>query len=95
MQIKNLVQHWLMTGRFDDQIGQMAPETVDFSYELTLADNSDALLNHLDTVMTYGTLSNNTREAIRQVIENETNPVAKVKKAVYLMATSPDYAIAL
>ena len=95
IEIKNLVQHWLMTGRFDDQIGQMAPETVDFSYELTLADNSDALLDHLDTVMTYGTLSNNTREAIRQVIENETNPIAKVKKAVYLMATSPDYAIAL
>ena len=95
IEIKNLVQHWLMTGRFDERLGQLAPETVDFTYELSLADNSDALLDHLDTVMTYGTLSSNTRDVIRQVIENETTPIAKVKKAVYLVATSPDHAIAL
>ena len=95
IEIKNLVQRWLMTGRFDNQIGQLAPENVDFQYELSIADNSDALLDHLDTVMTYGTLSSNTREAIRQVIENESVPLNKVKKAVYLVAISPDYAVAL
>lgn len=95
IEIKNLVQRWLMTGRFDNQIGQLAPENVDFQYELSIADNSDALLDHLDTVMTYGTLSSNTREAIRQVIENESVPIRKVKKAVYLVAISPDYSVAL
>ncbi len=95
IEIKNLVQRWLMTGRFDNQIGQLAPENVHFQYELSIADNSDALLDHLDTVMTYGTLSSNTREAIRQVIENESVPLSKVKKAVYLVAISPDHAVAL
>lgn len=95
IEIKNLIQQWLVTGRFDESLGQLESESVDFNYEVSLANNSDALIDHLDTLMTYGMLSSNTKDAIRKVIENETNPMAKVKKAIYLVAISPDYAVAL
>ena len=95
IEIKNLVQKWLMTGRFDEPVGLLQPETLDFAYQLSLAEQPEVLINHLDTVMTYGTLSSNTKDVIRQVLENENNTMARVKKAIYLIATSPDYAIAL
>ena len=83
------------TGRFDEGVGELPFETVSFEHQLALADNPDALLDHLDTVMTYGTLTDNTRAAIRTVIMNEADMMMRVKKAVYLMAISPDYAAAI
>ena len=95
IEIKNLIQFWLETGRFDDPVGFIPPETVSFSEEIALAEDTEALLDRLDTLMTYGTLSSNTKDVIRKAIENETELEFKVKKAVYLMAVSPDFAVAL
>ena len=95
IEIKNLVDMWVDTGLVGERVGYLAPVTVSFERELALASDADALLQHLDVVMTYGTLSANTRNAIKTVIENEPELIDKVKKAVYLMAISPDFAVAL
>ena len=56
IEIKNLVSQWVDTGRIEERNGRLAGETVSFEYEIALANNADALLDHLDTVLTYGTL---------------------------------------
>ena len=95
IEIKNLVDRWLQTGRFDERVGQLAIETVSFERELSLAADPDALIAHLNTIMTYGRLSQSTIDAIRPVIESEQEPLTRVKKAVYLIAISPDFAVSL
>ena len=64
VEIKNLVDMWVQTGRIDEPVGQLANEVVSFDAEIALASDADTLLDRLDTVMTYGTLSTNTRNAI-------------------------------
>ena len=95
VEIKNLVDFWLENGRFEDRVGALPGDVVTFEAELALAQDVDALLDRLDTLMTYGTLSANSRAAIKAVLEEETDTTERVKKAVYLMAISPDFAIAI
>jgi len=95
MEIKNLVDFWLESGRFEESAGLLPVESVSFAAEVALADNPDALLDRLDTVMTLGTLTPETRSAIKTVLENEPDRTERVKKAIYLIAVSPDYAVAL
>lgn len=95
MEIKNLVDFWLESGRFEESTGLLPVESVSFAAEVALADNPDVLLDRLDTVMTLGTLTPETRSAIKTVLENEPDSTERVKKAIYLIAISPDYAVAL
>ncbi|MEM9776616.1 MAG: DUF1800 family protein, partial [Chloroflexota bacterium] len=73
----------------------------DWSTELTLAANDvDGLIDHLDLLLTYGTLSAGMRGVIKTALEGMANswqnePVEIVKLAVYLFVVSPDYAITL
>ncbi|MEM8858075.1 MAG: hypothetical protein AAGD96_07130, partial [Chloroflexota bacterium] len=60
----------------------------------------DALIDHLDLLLTYGTLSPGMRGVIKTALQgmtdswqNEPNDI--VKMAVYLFMVSPDYAITL
>jgi uncharacterized protein (DUF1800 family) len=67
------------------------------------AKNYDALLNHLDTLLTGGHLSSATKTAIKNYLisredtnDDEGNPLAAEKLARYaigLVMTSPDYAL--
>ena len=95
IEIKNLVQLWVEDGRLEEPQGAIPTEIVNFEAEVALADDPDALLDRLDTVLTYGTLSENTRTAIKTVLENEPEAAERVKKAVLLIAISPDYAVAI
>ena len=95
VEIKNLIDSWLEAGRFEEQTGYLPNDEVNFTTELALADDTEALLTHLDTVMTYGTLSENTRSVVRKAINNETEALEKVRIAVYLIAVSPDFAVAI
>ena len=95
IEVKNLVDLWVDSGRLEERIGALAPEVVSFEKEIALAADPDALLNRLDTLLTYGTLSDNTRAVIKGVIEQEPDLSMRVKKAVYLLAVSPDYAVAI
>ncbi len=69
----------------------------DFSDEVALATNIDALLDRLDLILTYGTLTDETREAVKNAVAeiDADDPWERVYRAIYLIATSPDYAIAI
>ncbi|MFK8041645.1 DUF1800 family protein [Congregibacter sp.] len=60
---------------------------------LPLADDVDALITRLDTVFTYGTLSADTRNAVRELIELLEEPELRIRIAAYLVLISPDYAV--
>ncbi|EAQ96944.1 DUF1800 domain-containing protein [Congregibacter litoralis] len=60
---------------------------------LPLADDVEALLTRLDTVFTYGTLSDDTRSAIRDLVTLLDDPELRVRVAAYLLLISPDYAV--
>ncbi len=76
-------------------------QVVEFKYnftpELALADNPDALIDHLDLLLTYGELGTNTKAIIKQGIEQFESTdsdylLKRVQTAVYLFAISPDAA---
>ncbi|WOJ95337.1 DUF1800 domain-containing protein [Congregibacter brevis] len=60
---------------------------------LPLADDVDALTTQLDTVFTYGTLSADTLNAVRDLIELVEEPELRVRIGAYLVLISPDYAV--
>lgn len=67
----------------------------DFSEEVAVAGDVDALLDHLDIVMTYGTLSQGTREALTPLLTPLlADPEFLVRIAVGLMMLTPDYVVA-
>ena len=84
----------------DKQKNSLIPN---YSTERALAGNPDALLDHLDLVLTSGSLSNETRANIKQAIQaipmtNGNNssldgPGTRVGMAVLMIMTSPDYIV--
>lgn len=75
-----------------------APEIAlafDFADEIAVADDLDALLDRLDLLLTYGTLSDETRGAVRDVLEDPTltDPELRVRVAIHLILMSPDHAV--
>ncbi|MFP4518283.1 MAG: DUF1800 family protein [Oceanicaulis sp.] len=73
----------------------------DYSGELALSDDPEALLDRLDLVLTHGALSDRTRADILAMLESQTElrgdgPEARldrVQLAVMLVMTSPDYLV--
>ena len=68
---------------------------LDFTPQLALAGNADALLRHLDELLTYGRLRPEQHRILREAIERipATDPIGRVEMAVYLIATSPEFCI--
>lgn len=65
----------------------------DFDEFVDLADDVDALIDRLDIVLTYGTLSDDTRSAIHSVISDVNDLQFRTQIAIYLFLISPDYAV--
>ncbi len=95
VEVKNVVQLFLETGRIEERAGLLPSETVSFESELAIAQDVGELVSRLDTLMTYGTLTSNTREAVISAIQNLEDPLDRVRMAIYLIAISPDYAVAI
>jgi hypothetical protein len=68
---------------------------LDLNTEIALAANAGALVNHLDVVLTYGTLTTTTRDAVVTAVSELQDPLERVYRAIYLISISPDFAIAL
>ena len=68
------------------------PMALDLSDEQALVDDPDALLDRLDLLLTYGTMSNPTRDSIRTALE-ATPPATRLAMALNLVLSSPDYAV--
>ena len=90
----------------DAQYGNASQKTSfipDYSGELPLASNPDALIDRLDLELTAGAMSTETRNNIKQVLAtipltNETDPNydgpgLRVSMAIVLTMTSPDYIV--
>ena len=70
----------------------------DYSAEAALADDVDALLAHLDSKLTHGTLTATTRERIVQIVtlldaSSEEGRQLRARVASVLIMTSPDYIV--
>lgn len=60
---------------------------------LPLGETPEALMDQLDLVFTYGTLSDSTRIAILNLIEGFDDAELRVRVAAYLLLISADYAV--
>ena len=67
--------------------------TLDLSGYVVLADDVDALIERLDVLLTYGTLSAQTRDVIRSVLLEIEDNNFRARTAIYLFLISPDYAV--
>jgi uncharacterized protein (DUF1800 family) len=68
---------------------------LDFQTEVELADNVPALMDRLNLILCGGQMSAKTREIISDKVDDMpvAEPWARVRVAVYLIATSPDGAV--
>lgn len=62
---------------------------------IEVAADVDGLLDRMDTVFTYGTLSDATRAAIRNLLVQIPDDEQRVRTAAYVLLISPDYAVEL
>ena len=60
---------------------------------LTHSEDTEALINHLDIILTNGMLKDDTRQIITTIVDPMTDPYEKVKLTIYLMVISADYTI--
>ncbi len=73
----------------------------DYDDEIALADDHEALLDHLDLILTHNTLSDGTRALVLEQLdadrdEGEDTPAEirdRVQMAILLIMTSPDYLV--
>jgi hypothetical protein len=66
--------------------GEYRTASLDFSDELLLADDPEALLDRVDLLLTGGRLTPESRAAILPAIEAETTDLWRVKVAIYLVS---------
>ncbi|MEM6793102.1 MAG: DUF1800 family protein [Acidobacteriota bacterium] len=71
------------------------PVPLDLSVEIGLAQTDpELLIDHLDLILTYGTLSDTTRSTIRAaILPLSANPGQQVRLALYLFMICPEYAV--
>jgi uncharacterized protein (DUF1800 family) len=73
--------------------------TANYSYELSLADNADRLVDHINLLLSGNSLSTTTRNLIRDAVAAipltgttiEANKRNRVTLAIYLVMASPEY----
>jgi hypothetical protein len=66
----------------------------DFTIELALVNDPESLVNRLDLVFTYGTLKQETRQIILNMMNDPgLSDEKKLWTAIYAVMTSPEYVI--
>ncbi|MDA7917089.1 DUF1800 domain-containing protein [Akkermansiaceae bacterium] len=63
--------------------------------ELSLLENFEELIDHLDLIFTYGSLTEGTKQIIRDATRADLNHIdlKRLQTAIYLVMTSPEYTI--
>ena len=89
----NLVDIALLAGFVTDAGMPFMPVSLDFNDWHALAADVPALVDRLDILLTYGTLSDATRQVIEDVVSQVPDMDIRVKLAVYLFHISPDYTV--
>ena len=94
--ISNLAQHMIWAdeigGVESPPFGEMSVNLHEYSL---LATDVQGLIDRLDMVLTYGTLSEATRNAIGATLVTIADPMERAKWAIYLFLVSPDFAVML
>lgn len=76
--------------------------TLDLAPQTALGDNTSALIDNVDLLLTHGTLSAGTRALVTNAVNGVTNAMVpsgstlaqtRARLAVYLVAVSPDFAV--
>lgn len=91
--LSNLIDAVLVGDFVTDVEAPFERATLNLDEYTDIAADTSALMDKLDLVLTYGTLTNPTRSAIEGVIRDISNLDIRVRIAIYLMLISPDYAI--
>ena len=89
----NLLDGVLFGDLVTDGPEPFAPVRLNIDDYIDIAADVDALLDRLDTVMTYGTLTTETRSVVRDAIVDLDDMNLRVRAAIYLLAISADYTI--
>ena len=66
---------------------------VDYGEEELLAADMEALVDRLDLLLTAGSLSASTRASVIEGIGPFNDPAIRVRVAVHLITTSPDFTV--
>jgi uncharacterized protein (DUF1800 family) len=64
---------------------------LDLSYEVSLAADSQALVDHLDLILTAGRMNPQNRAVLTSAIDSKTVPTEKVKLALSLVSLFPEF----
>ncbi|YCM42392.1 DUF1800 family protein [Verrucomicrobiaceae bacterium 227] len=66
---------------------------IDYTEELAMLDDVESLIDHLDVLLTFGTMSATTREAVLDRVVNERFDLDRVRIAVQVIVTSPEFSV--
>jgi uncharacterized protein (DUF1800 family) len=93
IQTDNLLQRIVFRGL--DPFYNEAQDIIhlDLRHETLLASDPKALLDHLDILLTHGSLTHNTRMAVMTAIALEPTADLKVRTAIHLIIDSPDFVV--
>lgn len=93
--LSNLIDYVVVANFVTDGPEPFTPVTLEFGDYTSIAADTDALLDRLDIVLTAGTLSAATRQAMTDILDLIEDVDFKTRTALYLFLVSPDYAVRL
>lgn len=89
----NLIDLMFLGGTPTETPEPLGPTRFDLTDYRVLADDIDALVDRLDTVVTYGQLSDETRTVITGVLADIPDLDLRTQMAIYMVLISPDYVV--
>lgn len=66
---------------------------LDLSEEIAMAGSASSLLNRLDLLLMYGSMSPRMREILTEAIQQIEDPEERTKMAIFLISISPEYSV--
>ena len=91
--LSNLIDYAVVGDFVTDAPAPFLPVSLDFDPYFAVAGDVNALLDRLDLVLTAGTMSPATRDAIAGILNDIGDLNFRVRTAIYLVLISPDYAV--
>ena len=95
VQMINILDMMLFSEFVIDPVPPFAPVTLVLDEVTALAGDVDALLDHLDILLTQGSMSSATRDAISGVLVDLTDNDLRTGLGIYLVMMSADYVVEL
>jgi hypothetical protein len=91
----NILDLMLFSEFVIDPVPPFAPVTLTLDEVTALAGDVDALLDRLDILLTQGSMSSGTRDAIRGVLVDLEDNDFRARLGIYMVMMSADYVVEL